>query len=244
MSTLKLNKFNIHVLSVGIRNIHHCIIIGQRAVGKTRLAMDILQHLNIPDENKNIHTNVPSEIYLYSQTFPHANLYKEGFDAIHLEEAGKRQRNKYKQFKNLVKNNLADYTELASNIEYYAVTLLDNCVDESVHEKWYHEHNVKKLIFNGKIYRHSLIMTMSYPMRIPLVFRLHIDYLFVFSDSCPSNREKLWQGFISFLRIGFAVFNQLMDQLNQPYECYVFHLSSNSYKLEDVVFLYNSETLG
>lgn len=223
IESLKIKKFDIS----NIRQING-IIIGRRNVGKTTLITDILRNQNILDKDKTIFAKLENEIKLYSDMFPDATVCD--YDPCDnepniLEEAINRH---YKETKRM---NQMDKPE--------AIVVLDNCLYDA---SWCKDKNIKKLFLNGKVFKHSILISMSYPLGIPPVLREQIDYVFVFGDPYLPNRRLIWEKYLSSFSLSFEMFNTMMVNLLQ-YECYVFHFSSRSSNSQDEIFSYTSSQL-
>lgn len=199
------------------------IIIGRRDVGKTHLTIDLLQKLNTLDENKIICANSDDEIKSYTENFNGANILT-GFDENIFEET-----------LNATYKKVIDTDSQPSS-----AVVFDNCFCDNT---WFTDKNIKTILLNGYDRKQSVIITMGYPLRMPPILQKQIDYIFIFREKYLSNRQSIWNNYLDVLAgdvLSFEKFNELMDKLIEPHECYVFNLLTKSKKLEDIIFLYNS----
>jgi len=70
--------------------------------------------------------------------------------------------------------------------------------------------------------------------------RGNIDYVFVLKDNIIANRERLHRNFFGMIP-NFEMFQQIMNQCTENYECLVLDNTSVSNEIEDCVFWYKAK---
>ena len=85
------------------------------------------------------------------------------------------------------------------------------------------------------------IITMQYALGIPPNLRTNIDYVFILRENINSNRKRLYEQYAGMFP-SLEVFNQVMDQCTENYECLVINNNAKSNSLCDQVFWYKAET--
>ena len=225
ITKIEIKKFDMSKMTCikGIR----CIAIGRRAVGKTSLAIDILRHRNTIYKNKTICTNVDNKKQLYSNAFSDAKICQ--YDPCIVEQSLQTHFIELKKHKELNKDS-------THNDSPHSIIILDNCLYDP---SWQKDNYMKTLFINGIVMKHSFIITLNYPVTIPVSFIHNLDYLFIFKDECYNYKRRIWENYLSHISLSFETFNSMMDQLPQ-YDCYVFDFTLNSRIWEDMIFFYKT----
>ena len=81
---------------------------------------------------------------------------------------------------------------------------------------------------------------MQYALGIPPNLRTNIDYIFILRENIVSNRKRLWEHYAGMFPT-FEMFNQVMNQCTENYECLVVDNNAKSNKLQDQIFWYKAE---
>ena len=89
---------------------------------------------------------------------------------------------------------------------------------------------------NGKVWRFNMIISCGYPIGIPPALRPNIDCFFIFNDPDLPYRKRIWERYV-FEFLSLEMFNHIMLQLINPYECLVVKHSYKSKKIEDNIFV-------
>lgn len=204
------------------------VVIGRRGYGKTHLVKDILQTHNTVYKDKTIFMDNDCYIIEYSNKFTDATVceYEVSTMPSIMAEAFKRQRIEFEKCKINVDNDTP-----------HSIIVFESCVYDP---NFYKDKYIKILFMNGKFFKFSTLITLQYPISIPPYIQDVFDYVFVFRDPYSSNRKKIWENYLSTIPLSFEDFNTLMDKLLE-YECYVFHISSKSSNLQDIIFLHKSD---
>ena len=92
---------------------------------------------------------------------------------------------------------------------------------------------------NGRHYKILFILTMQFALGIPPNLRTNIDYVFILRENIVANRKRIYENYAGMFPT-FEVFQQVMDQCTENYECLVINNNAKSNKLEDQVFWYKA----
>ena len=124
-----------------------------------------------------------------------------------------------------------------SNIDNRAFLILDDCLYD---KKWINDKSIRSIFMNGRHYKIFFLITMQHAMGLPPVLRNNVDYIFIFRNNIHKERQKIFDNYAGMFS-SFEVFNQVMNQCTENYECLVIDCKTQSNKLEDQVFLYKAK---
>ena len=94
---------------------------------------------------------------------------------------------------------------------------------------------------NGRHYKSLFVITMQYALGIPPNLRTNIDYVFLLRENIHSNRKRLYEQYAGMFPT-LEIFNQVMDQCTENFECLVINNNSKSNKLDEQVFWYKADS--
>ncbi len=212
--SLEIKKFN--PKNIGDERV--CVFIGKRATGKTTLVTDILYHKR----------HIPAGIVMsgteegnsyYQQYVPDLFVYNE-YKAETAEKLINRQ-------KKVVRN---------KNTNPNIFLLIDDCMYD---KKMIRDKNVRLVFMNGRHWKIFFLLTMQYCMDLSPDLRANVDYVFVLRENIIQNREKIYKNFFGIFP-NFDMFNQVLNNCTENYECLVLDNTAKSNKIEDVVFWYKA----
>ena len=92
---------------------------------------------------------------------------------------------------------------------------------------------------NGRHYKIFLLITMQHGLGLPPDLRSNIDYVFIFRNNIVKEREKIYNNYAGMFPT-FDVFNQVMNQCTENYECLVIDNKVQSNNINDIVFWYRA----
>lgn len=127
-----------------------------------------------------------------------------------------------------------------SNIDPRAFIILDDCMYD---DSWTHDKNIRYLFMNGRHLKVFFIITMQFPLGIQPALRTNVDYTFILREPYLNNRKRLFENYGAAFP-SFEFFCQMMDQCTQNYECLVINNTTQSNKMEDMIFWYKAEIHG
>jgi hypothetical protein len=123
-----------------------------------------------------------------------------------------------------------------TDLDPRAFLILDDCLYDKT---WPNSKNIRCLFMNGRHYKVFFLITMQYPLGIPPHLRANVDYVFIFRDNQIKNRERIYQQYAGMFP-SFDVFNQVMDQCTENFECLVIDNKVQSNRLEDQVYWFKA----
>jgi hypothetical protein len=221
---LQLRKFD--VSSMGDDKV--IVMIGKRGCGKTLILKDILYYkrdfpigtvIN-PTEgaNKNYSTMIPP-IFIHEEYKPEI-----------IENVLKRQ--------TIIMKKMDKEVQMygKTNIDPRAFLIMDDCLYDSA---WKKDKNIRYIFLNGRHKRLMFCITMQYMLGISPELRTNVDYIFILRENIIANRKRLYEAFAGMFPT-FEIFNTVLDQTTENYECLVIDNTTKSNKLEDQVFWYKA----
>lgn len=222
---LELKKFD----PSKIKNDSVVVFIGKRNTGKSYCMKDIL----------NYHRDLPVGIVI-SPT-ERANGYFEKFipKMLLYDECDEKTIKKFLDRQiNITKERNNEMKKIgSSNIDPRAFLILDDCLYD---KKWVNDKHIRCIFLNGRHYKIFFLITMQHALGLPPVLRSNIDYVFIFRNNIFKEREKIYHHYAGMFP-SFEVFNQVMNQTTENFECLVIDNKVQSNKLEDQVFWYKAQ---
>ena len=226
MSNLQLKKFDMS----NIEDDKVIVLIGKRETGKSFLVKDLLYyHQDIPVGS--VISGTEGANSFYSKIMPSIFIHSEFSDDV-IANYLKRQKKIVKHF-NENKNAFGK-----SSVDPRAFMILDDCLYDP---SWTKNKDVRSMFMNGRHYKSMFIITMQYALGIPPNLRTNIDYVFILRENIHANRKRLYEQYAGMFP-SLEIFNQVMDQCTENYECLVINNNAKSNKLEEQVFWYKADS--
>ena len=217
---LELRKFDMN----DIKDDKVVVLIGKRDTGKSFLCKDILyRHKDIPVGQ--VISGTEGANQFYSTIVPKLFIHGE-YSAPVIHNMIKRQKMM------LTKMNEGE------QLDPRAFLILDDCLYDN---SWTKDANMRSIFMNGRHYKLLFLLTMQYALGIPPNLRTNIDYVFILRENYVSNRKRLYEHYAGMFPT-FEMFNQVMDQCTENYECLVINNNAKSNKLTDQVFWYKADS--
>jgi hypothetical protein len=222
---LELKKFD----PTKIKNDSVVVFIGKRNTGKSYCMKDIMSY------NRDIPVGVvvsPTErANGYFEKFIPKMLIYDDLDEKLVSKFLNRQINITKDKKrDLEKHG-------SSNIDPRAFLILDDCMYNKAIMK---DKNIRCIFMNGRHYKIFLLITMQHGLGLPPDLRSNIDYVFIFRNNIVKEREKIYNHYAGMFPT-FDVFNQVMNQCTENYECLVIDNKTQSNNINDNVYWYKAQ---
>lgn len=195
-----------------------CMIIGKRNTGKSVLLKDIMYHKRHLPVGM-VMSGTEEGNSWFSGWVPDSFIYS-GFNKTAVEKLIKRSQRMCKMQR---KQN--------------SFLVLDDCMYD---KKVMQEVCMRQLFMNGRHWGIFLAVTAQYVMDIPIAIRSNCDYVFVMKENILAVRERLWKMFFGVFRT-FEAFNAVMDACTEDYSCLVFDNTTQSNRIEDIVFWYKAD---
>ena len=228
---LELKKFDMNCINFE-RGAPVIFIIGRRNTGKSVLVRDLLYH-NKDVPMSTVVSGTESGDTFYANFVPKLCI-QEQYNPDIIENVLKRQKAVLKQ----IKTETEDYSK-SSSIDPRHVVILDNCFYDPL---WASNKMMKLMFMNGRCWKTMLVITMSYPLGIHTSIRTKIDYVFILRESSYSNRKRIYVNYADVFP-SFDIFNTIMDNTTENFECLVINNKINSTKLEDKIFWYKADPI-
>ena len=217
---LELRKFDMN----DIKDDKVVVLIGKRDTGKSFLCKDILyRHKDIPVGQ--VISGTEGANQFYSKIVPKLFIHGE-YSAPVIHNMIKRQKMM------LTKMNEGE------QLDPRAFLILDDCLYDN---SWTKDANMRSIFMNGRHFKLLFLLTMQYALGIPPNLRTNIDYIFILRENYVSNRKRLYEHYAGMFPT-FEMFNQVMDQCTENYECLVINNNAKSNKLTDQVFWYKADS--
>jgi hypothetical protein len=220
---LRLRRFDMST----IKDSSVVVMIGKRHTGKSWLMRDLLSR----------HTSLPSGVVIsptedvnnfFSDMIPPMFITNEFSPAV-LENLINRQKRIIRKAR--------DEDGIGNDpIDPRAFLIMDDCIyDASV----FNNTHIRYIFLNGRHIRVLTIVSMQYALGITPLMRTNVDYVFILREGILANQRRLYEGFAGCVPT-FEMFQQLMAQCTQNYECLVVDNTSTSNKLTDQLFWYKA----
>lgn len=214
---IKLKTFDINK----IKKDAVVVTIGKRNTGKSFLVKDILYH------NKDIPLGM-----VISKTDHLSHFYDQFIPGMLI----------HREYKPETIDNLFTRQEKAIKEKWkdpYAFLLFDDCLSDA--KNWSKDKRIKEIFFNGRWYKILFILSMQAPMGIPPDLRTNIDYTFILRNNNANDREKIYKHYAGVFP-SREIFEIVLDDCTEKYNCLVIDNTTHSNKLEDQVFIYKAST--
>lgn len=195
-----------------------CVFVGKRGTGKSTLVADVMYHKRHIPVGIAMSATEDGNHY-YQQFIPDLFIYGD-YDKEAIERVIDRQ-------KKLV----------GAGKPTSAFVLLDDCMYDN---KFLRDTCIRQIFMNGRHWKIFVMMTMQYCMQLSPDLRANVDYVFILRENIIQNREKLYKSFFGICPT-FDMFNQIMTQCTENYECLVLDNTSKSNKIEDCLFWYKAK---
>ncbi len=125
----------------------------------------------------------------------------------------------------------------SSTIDPRAFFILDDCMYNKAVTK---DKNIRCIFMNGRHYKIFLLITMQHGLGLPPDLRSNIDYVFIFRNNIVKEREKIYNHYAGMFPT-FDVFNQVMNQCTENFECLVIDNKIQSNNINDNVYWYKAQ---
>ena len=222
---LELKKFD----PTKIKNDSVVVFIGKRNTGKSYCMKDIMSY------NRDIPVGVvvsPTErANGYFEKFIPKMLIYDDLDEKLVSKFLNRQIN-------ITKDKKRDLEKHGSStIDPRAFLILDDCMYNKAIMK---DKNIRCIFMNGRHYKIFLLITMQHGLGLPPDLRSNIDYVFIFRNNIVKEREKIYNHYAGMFPT-FDVFNQVMNQCTENFECLVIDNKTQSNNINDNVYWYKAQ---
>lgn len=222
---LQLKRFDMS--RIGDKSV--VVMIGQRNTGKSVLCRDLLYHnQNLPVGM--VISGTEDSNQFYGKMIPACFIYHEYTQDL-VEKFVQRQKMITKKYMKEV--NLYG----SSKIDPRGFLIMDDCLYD---RGWQNDKNIRACFLNGRHFNAFFIFTSQYALAAPPILRNNIDFVFVLREPRIISRKKIYDNYAGFVPT-FEVFNQIMTQCTENYECLVIDNTTKSNQLVDQLYWYKAE---
>lgn len=95
-----------------------------------------------------------------------------------------------------------------------AIIVMDDCLSSK--KKWLKDLNITELLFNGRHYDITYILTMQFPLGITPELRCQFDYVFLLAEDVQSNLKRIYDHYAGMFPT-FESFRQIFTQLTDNF---------------------------
>jgi hypothetical protein len=224
---LRLKKFDMASLS----NLSVVVAIGKRKSGKSFLVRDILsRQIGTPLGMVVSGTEVANKFF--GKFVPRVFIHYD-YSAKVMDSFIKRQTAITKKWTSELEENGR------SDLNPHAFVVLDDLGFDA--GSWTKDKSTKYLFMNGRHIKAFFLITLQYALGLKPELRTNIDYTFIFREPNVRNRRVLYENFAGMFPT-FDVFQQVMDQCTNNYECLVINNMATSNDISEQVFWYKADS--
>jgi hypothetical protein len=220
---LDIKKFNMKM----IKDDEIVVFLGPRNTGKSFLVKDLLyHHRHIPvgvcisptEEANKCFGDIIPPLFIHSEYTPEL-----------VEKAVNRQ-------KEIVMKKRSGGAEM-DDIDPNAFLLMDDCLYD---RSWVKDKSIREIFMNGRHWKLMFLLTMQYPLGITPNLRSNIDWVFILRNNNMKDRKTMYEHYAGMFP-SFEIFNEVLNQCTENYECLVINKSSRSNNLSEQVYWYKAE---
>lgn len=222
---IQLKKFDMNMIS----DTNVVVFIGKRNTGKSFLIRDLLYHKrSFPIATVISATECANGFY--GQIIPSIFIHSK-FNEDLVGNVLKRQEHVAEQNNARIKKG-----EQASDDRL--VFVMDDMM--SAANSWVRSENIASMFCNGRHFKCLFLLSLQYVMGIPPNLRANVDYVFILRENIVKNRKKLYENWAGMFP-KFEMFDSVLTQCTEDYECIVIKNNCASNKIEDCVFWYKAK---
>jgi len=203
------------------------ITIAKRGSGKSVLCRSLISHFG----------DIPVGIVIsysehldpfYSEFFPDAFIYNRDSKRV-FAKILRRQTN--------IKATAKKLALEGKIIDTRILLLMDDCLSDS--KSWGKDESLREVLFNGRHYDITYVLTMQAPLEISPALRDNFDYVFLFATDIFNDQTKLHKHYAGIFPT-FSSFREVFTQLTYNYGTMVLCRRKTGPKLTDKVFHYKA----
>jgi hypothetical protein len=222
---IQLKKFDMNMID----DTSVVVFIGKRKTGKSFLIRDLLYHKRSFPIATVISATEGANCF-YSDMIPSIFIHTKFSDEL-VGNVLKRQemikaQNKVRKAKGM------------SVHDERTVFVMDDMM--AMKNKWVRSEQVASMFCNGRHYNCLFLLSLQYVMGIPPDLRNNVDWVFILRENIHKSKKKLYENWAGIFP-KFDMFDSVLNQCTENFECIVIKANSNSNKIEECVFWYKAE---
>jgi hypothetical protein len=224
---LQINEFNMDIMK---NNNPAIVMIAKRGSGKSWICRDIMNNLGI--QSGIVISPTDKLDPFYKNFFPDTFIY-------HKYENHVIERLLYRQ-ELLAEKNEKNKKENKKMIDDRAFIVMDDCLSSK--GTWMRDEAISNLLYNGRHYHLTYILTMQYPLGITPELRCNFDYVFIMAEDNISNLKRIYEHYAGMFP-SFDIFKSVFSQLTANYGAMVINNRGSRTNFLDKIFWYKAKNL-
>lgn len=226
MSTLGIHELELN----SICSNPSILIITKRGGGKTWLCRTLLNHYrDIPVGIIISHTEKTDRFF--QDFFPDSFIYND-YNPLIFKKILRRQIDIKKKAEIKAKQGI--------KIDTRIFLLIDDCLSDS--KDWNKDKTLSEILYNGRHYDITYILTMQQPMGIHPGLRSNFDYIFLMTVDIYSEQKKLYEHYTGMFKT-FQEFKSAYDQLTNDFGSMVVKKRNAGKEIPDKIFYFKASKI-
>jgi hypothetical protein len=223
---LPIKEFNLNEM------VHHpsIVMIAKRGSGKSWICRAILRHLHTIPAGLIIAPTDRMSCF-YGTFFPDSYIHYDYKSEI-IEKLIYRQKQMIEKRKN--------YKKKGKYVDSRALIIMDDCLAQK--GSWMKDQPISELLFNGRHYHITYILTMQYPLGITPELRGNFDYIFLMADNFQSNLKRMYDHYAGMFPT-FDSFKQIFAALTANFGAMVVINRGNNAAFTDQIKYYKAPNI-
>jgi hypothetical protein len=206
------------------------LIIAKRGSGKTWVCRSLLEHLRTIPVGVIISKSENTDPF-FSEFFPSSFIY-DGYEPKIFSKILARQK--------AIREKAEAKRKEGKKIDTRLFLLMDDCLSDS--KTWTKDENLKDILFNGRHYDITYILTMQYPIGITPELRTNFDYVFLLYTDIVDEQTKFYKYYTGMFP-NFGAFKQVYLKLSESYGVMVVVKRNAGRNLNDKIYHYRSKKI-
>ena len=207
------------------------MMIAKRKCGKSWIVKAIMHHHGAKFDAGIVISPTDRMNKFYNDFVPDAYIYYQ-FDGKIVKKILQRQI--------IIMEKAKERAKVGKRTNTKVFMIMDDCLADK--GNWAKDPMISELLFNGRHYHITYILTMQYPLGIKPELRANFDYIFLLADSGFSNQKRIFEHYAGIFP-NFEAFRTVFMQLTVDYGCMVLTNGDNKSNLFDVVMYYKAPDL-
>lgn len=167
----------------------------------------------------------------YGQFCPETYIY-DGYKESIIKKVFLRQ--------SIILRKAEDYEKKGKKIDTRCFIVMDDCFSDS--KSWTKDPVMKKLLFEGRHYNITYILTMQYPLGISPDLRSQFKYIFVLANDKVNDQKKIYDHYAGIFP-NVNAFREIFLQLTEDYGCLVVRNTAKCKNPMEKIFHYKAPDL-
>lgn len=227
MPNYNISKFH----PTNIQKNRMVLFVGKKGSGKTTLILDVFYHLRDRYDVVFGLAGTSASEDLFKKFIPESFIFPAKSEVIvNIVKMANILANKKKCRKFLIV--LDDILACSSDNKKSKASSNANLLDHPI---------FKEIAYNGRHLNITIAISIQYCMALKIQLRSQVDYCFVFQEMIKANRKRLYEYFFGVFD-SYEIFNQVLFNCTQNYECLVLDNVKNTGNLEDNIYFYKAST--